>query len=310
MTCSIRTSAALKRAAREWPKAIILLLCGLFVAACNPSTPATTGVSEARRIVSTAPSLTEILYALELGSNIVGVTPYCAYPPEAADQPQVGDLYQPNYEAMLSQQPTHAVVFEENAAVADRLEALDIETVRVRHETLADIVSSIEIIGKAFDRMEPAATLASSMRQAFAPDQNQRKHRAVPVLLSIGRTPGAGHLESVYVAGRDNYLDELLMLAGGSNVYNGPVPYPMISTEGVMQMNPEVIIDLIPSRLAASLDTDPRDDWNVAAGVPAVRDRRIYVLTNSYVFIPGPRLVHALNDFRRCIQDPNDRTVE
>lgn len=104
-------------------------------------------------------------------------------------------------------------------------------------------------------------------------------------------------LEQIYIAGNDGFFDKMIGLAGGINVYDGAVPFPAISAEGIIQMNPEIIIELVPeTTLEHSSSEELLGDWASLTGVEAVENDRVFLLTRNYISIPGPRFILTLQD--------------
>jgi iron complex transport system substrate-binding protein len=274
--------------------ALVLVAGGLarWMAAPVESAPASPG---SRRIISLAPSITETLFALGLGDSVAGVTRYCDFPPEAKAKPKVGGYFDTSFEAVVALQPDLIVTFEEEQPSDDPFAALGIKTLRVRHDTIREIFDSMLAIGAECDRRAEAERLVAELRSKVkALGATTRKLPRPRVLISTYRAFGAGGLKEVHVVGKNDYFDELLELAGGVNAcQTTAVPYPLITAEGILQLDPEVILDLAPEWPAVDAAT-LLDDWKDVARVAAVRERRVYVLTESYVARPGPRFVQLL----------------
>ena len=141
---------------------LLYLLCGFLAAglAGAAETPAY------QRIISLAPSLTEILYALDLGDRVVGVTRYCDYPEGALAKTKVGGLMDPNYEAMVALKPDLVILMTSHRDAKRELAKMGIATLTVPHQTIADIHESIQTIGKACGASQKAAELAKAAGDA------------------------------------------------------------------------------------------------------------------------------------------------
>ena len=134
----------------------------------------------------------------------------------------------------------------------------------------------------------------------------QEKTRRLPrprVLLALDRTLGRGHLADVYVVGADDYFDRIIELAGGQNVYQQRgVRYPVVSPEGILWLNPDVIVDLVPKSVLHQTDRKTLvADWNELAGVEAVKNHRVLVFDQDYDFVPGPRFIRLVEDLARVL---------
>ncbi len=135
--------------------ALILFLCAALLAA-------------PQRIVSTAPSITELLYALGLGNQVVGVTRFCRYPPEAQSKPKIGDYTSPNLEAIAALKPDLVVIQTNPIHLADRLTALKLHVLEVDQENIAAIYKSIQQVGAATGTEPAAQKLTDKIREGLA----------------------------------------------------------------------------------------------------------------------------------------------
>ncbi|MBM4353800.1 MAG: ABC transporter substrate-binding protein [Deltaproteobacteria bacterium] len=256
------------------------------------------------RIVSMAPSITETLFALGLGDAVVGVTRYCLHPPEAARRAIIGGFYDPNYEAIVGLSPTVVMLLPEHSDHAGRLAELGIPVHAVPQATVTQILASLEDIGRSCGIPERGGELAAALRGRLAAVESRTTGRPRPgVLISVGREMGGGVLRDIFVAGRGTFYDELVGLAGGSNVYDGlTIQYPTLSTEGLLRLNPQVIIEIVPELQQRGLTAEVViRDWDSLASLNAVRGHRIHVLTEDWAVIPGPRFVLLLDRLARIL---------
>ena len=284
-----------------------MLVC-LFAAGCNrqenTASPVADG-SDGMRIISMAPNLTEILYALELEDRIVGVTSFCDYPPAAKKKPKIGGLYDANYESIVTLAPTLVLLLKEHQEARARLQTLGIEYMQVDNRSVKGILESIQRIGNKCGAKEKAQNLVESMRGTIQSIRSRRPEHPGDrprVLISIGRAMGSGRATDVYVAGPDTIYQELTEIAGGRNAYEGNLDYPQVGAENILRMNPDIIIDMAADLEAKGLDKrSVREEWNAFSDVKAVRNDRVYVLTGDYVTVPGPRFVMLLEDIAAAI---------
>lgn len=256
------------------------------------------------RIISLSPSTTEILFAIGLGDKVVGVTRYCNYPPEAKGRTKVGGYLDPNYEALLSLQPDLVIILPEYENVKHFLSELGIAYLVVSNKTVTDILSSINSIGKACHAEKEARQLQAQIKSRMEQIKEKTRDLSQPtVLISIGRTLGSGALEDVYIAGKKTFFDELIHYAGGSNAYKDKrIAYPMLSAEGIITINPDIIIDLVPDMKNKGLSESMiQKEWASLSQVRAVQTHHIYVLSQSYTVIPGPRFIMLLEDLAKII---------
>jgi len=264
-------------------------------AGTNARTP-----SRPARIVSMAPNLTEILFALGLGERIVGVTQDSDYPPVALTKPRVGTFWQPNIEAVIATKPdlVIALAFEQQRDLARRLQRIGYDCLSVEIERIDDLFRAIATIGKAADAQTQAQELSNEMKAAIHRLQAATARLPkVKVLWVVQREP-------LRVAGRDTFVNEMIELAGGENVISPTLhKYPPIGAEEVIAAKPEVLIE--PAMLPGALDGQRRQAisyWSRYANLPAVVNGRIFVIDGDTVSRLGPRLSVGIEDIARCLR--------
>ncbi len=261
-----------------------------------------------KRIISMAPSITETLFALGAGDRVVGVTRFCNYPPEAREKEQVGGFVDPNYEAVVALKPDLVILLPEHEKVFNYLAELRLQYLVVHNRNVSEILDTILTIGIICGAEERAKEMTADINARIQNILVQTKDRYHPgVMISISRTIGTGALKDVYIAGKNTFYDELLTFAGGRNAYDGPnIDYPVISAEGLLHINPEIIIDLVPDMEPKGLDGAAlMREWQSVPGVAAVRNNRIYIVSNDYAVIPGPRFILFLEYLTQIIHPKN-----
>jgi iron complex transport system substrate-binding protein len=263
-----------------------------------------------KRIISLSPSITETLFALNLGENIVGRTRFCNYPKATEKIMEVGGYLDPNYEAIISLQPDVVILLPEQEKVKKYLDQLNIPSFEVNNKTINDIITSIKIIGDSCSVKSEANKLLLTISSKIASIKEKVKGSSKPkTLISIGRTAGSKTLKGVYVAGTNTYFSELINIAGGINALDNSnkIAYPMLSAEGLIHLNPEVIIDLIPNLKTNNLTKQNIiNEWKTLGNIDAIKNNRIKVLSNNYVVVPGPRFIFLLQDLAMAIHPEVD----
>ncbi len=260
----------------------------------------TTLPDQANRIVSLAPNLTEILFAIGLENEIVGVTLDSDYPPDAAEKPKVGTFWQPNIEAVVAAKPGLVITlgFEQQKNLAERLRRIGYNNLTVDIEKVSDLFDAIERIGAATNRQRQANELISRIRtnlQQLATLVNAEAK--VRVLWVVQREP-------LRVAGRDTFVNEMIELAGGENAIGPTVhKYPPIGSEQVIACNADVIIE--PAMGWQDIESQ-RDRalqyWSKFMYLPAVASRRVYVIDGDTVSRLGPRLYEGTETIAKCLR--------
>ncbi|MGA1844742.1 MAG: ABC transporter substrate-binding protein [bacterium] len=261
------------------------------------------------RVISLAPSITEVLFALELGDRVKGVTTFCDFPPEAQTKEKVGGYYDTSYEAILSLQPDLVIVLTEHEKQRKSLTEMGIPLLVVDQRDTRGILDSILTIGRMFGIEEKACALVSAITTKMG--RIGKRIRGLPrprVMVCIGRTIGTGMLEDVFICGRKGFYHEMLTLAGGVNVYDGPsLQYPSVTGEGITRMNPEVIIEIIPDLVDQGWNEEKvKSEWHQLKGIDAVKNKRIYILGDDHVATPGPRFILTLEQMARVLHPTVD----
>ncbi len=274
-----------------------LLLAGWLLLACFAAGPARG--QQAARIVSTAPSLTETLFALGLGPRVVGVSKYCEWPPEVKALPKVGSYIQPNVEAIVRLRPDLVLLEQASNDVPGRLAAFGIRSAEVPHGTLTETYDGVRTIAQAAGVPERGRELVAKMQAGLAAVQARAsKGHKVRVLMIADRTPGT--LSGLIAVGPGNYENEVLAIAGGENVLTalpGGISYPRISLETVLRDDPEVIVDLTDAHDADAAHIAARQAdlelWGRERGLQAVRNHRVFIADSTAFLVPGPRVPEA-----------------
>lgn len=252
------------------------------------------------RIVSLAPNLTEILFALGLADNVVGVTQDSDYPPAARDKPKVGTFWQPSIEAVIATRPDLVVTeaFEQQRDLASRLRRIGYRSLVVEVETIADLFRTIAILGDATGASPQASALHADMEMDIARIRARTHSPGAPKVLWVVQR------EPLRVAGRNTFINEMIELAGGENAI-GPTlhVYPDIGAEQVIAAKPDVIIE--PAMLPGTTDQQRQQAlsyWSRFANVPAVAAGRVHVIDGDLVSRLSPRLPEGIRTIARCVR--------
>jgi iron complex transport system substrate-binding protein len=252
------------------------------------------------RIVSMAPNLTEILFALGLDNRIVGVTQDSDSPPAARAKPRVGTFWQPGIEAVIAARPDLVVTlaFEQQRELAQRLVRMGYHCLTVDIERVDDLFRAISVIGDATGAREQARELSAQIRT-----QMQQLHARVAGLPRV-KVLWVVQREPLRAAGRDTFINELIELVGGENAVGPTVQtYPPVGAEQVIAAAPEVIIE--PTMTENSREGQRRQAlayWRRYINVPAAVNERIYVIDGDVVSRLGPRLPAGIETIARCLR--------
>lgn len=253
----------------------------LLLAGCSPPPPRATPTAGLGRVVSLTPNLTEILFALEAGPQVVGVTGNDHYPPQVERLPKVGDM-QLNFEAVLSLHPD-LVVYDPilNQRHLPQLQKLGLKLEGLSTRNLDEMKHSILELGRALDRQAQARQLVARLEAELArcETRSRRLKNHPTALLEIWHDP-------LMAAGKDTYSSEIMERAGFRNVLRRG-GFPTLTMEELYVLNPEVLILTQP--VLAELSARPA--WKQ---LPAVQKGRVLEVPEDLLVRPGPRVIEAL----------------
>lgn len=235
------------------------------------------------RIISLTPNNTEILYALGLGSRVIGVTKYCNYPPEAQKKTKIGDM-SVNVEAVVALKPDLVLAHANlNDSVIPQLEKLGLTVFALNPKTIESAISDLRTVGKICGRPKTADSVAKKMQASFkAVKAECANKKQTKVLVEIQSNP-------LWVAGPKTFVDEMLNTVNATNIASDARPgFVTFSKELAVSRNPDVIIVGLKSD-ADYFMKDPA--WKHTS---AVKNKKVYVINNDTLVRPTPRLVTGL----------------
>lgn len=244
------------------------------------------------RVVSLAPTNTEILFALGLGDRVVGVTDYCNYPAEALPKPKIGGFSTVSVEKVVAQHPDLVVASEGNGAeLVDHLRKLNMTVIVTNPENVTGILNDITLVGKAAGDDDNASALVASLEARI----NATRTNAT----ALSTHPKVAHIiwnDPIYASGAGTFQDELIVMAGGTNAFAGKTGYATIGTEEFIAADPDILIVNSGTGMGGSEDSVAQYFENETrfSGVSAIKNHRVYVIDSDTVDRAGPRVVDAL----------------
>jgi iron complex transport system substrate-binding protein len=249
-----------------------------------------------QRMISIAPSVTEILFALGLGEKIVGVSSHCNFPSEALKKEKVGGYITPSLEKIISLRPD--LVFQtadgDLKAFVNRLAGLGIPVYISNPHSLSETLKVVLKIGEVTFSGPAARTLADSMRAKMI--GVREKIAGLPRL----RVLHAMSVDPLISSGKGTFVHDLIVLAGGENIAAGAQgKHPLLSMEEVIARDPQVII--LSSMLSNEPMTAQKRWWERYREISAVRTGRIQVIQADLILRPSPRIVDGLVEVARAI---------
>lgn len=246
------------------------------------------------RIVSLAPNLTEIVYAVGAGDRLVGDTEYCDYPPDAKRVAKIGDTMHPSIERLIALKPQIVLVSTASQleAFAKQLDEQKIAVYVTNPRSLEEVFRSIATLGDLFDGHDRAADLVADLRKrADAVEAAVKKVEPLKVFYQVSGEP-------LYTIGRESYLTDLVHRARGISVTaDVPGAFPRYSDEAALAAQPEAII--LPA--GGSMGTANSTVAAPLRNSPAVLHNRVYKISDDHLSRPGPRLVDGLEEMARAL---------
>ncbi len=288
--------------------AIVLLLCG-----ANPSGSRVEARGPVRyqtapqpksagRIVSLVPNVTEMLFAIGAGAQVVGVSTYDDFPPETRSLPRVGALLDPDTERILSLRPDLVIVYGSQTELENQFARAGVRVFAYRHAGVDNVLQTIRDVGTLTGHVADSDRVARDLRSQLDAIRARVRGRPRPrTMLVIGRDAAA--LRGIYVSGGVGFLHELLDIAGGDDMF-GDIKREAVqpSNETMLVRAPDVIIELRPGDPPpAETVQKERAVWQLLASVPAVRNGRVHLLYGGYLVAAGPRLAHAADTLARVL---------
>jgi len=290
--------------------ALILLFSTLVLAlviACTPPTPGPGAITDdmgrtvnieeiPQRIVSLGPGITEVLFALDLGDRVVGVTDYCDYPEEALAKDKVGGFSTPSLERIIDLEPD--LILAANIHYPDlvsQLESKGLAVVVFNAKDIDGIFANIELMGQITGTEEGAAQLVSDMTQRIdsivAETGDAPKPRVFYVIDASDPT-------KPWTAGEGSFIDALIGLAGGENIAATAGQWTQFSLEALVNADPEIIIF---DDCHGTVDVPDFEELSGWSQTTAIRTGRIYPIDGDLTSRGGPRIVDALEEMARMI---------
>ncbi len=251
----------------------------------------------ATRIVSLSPAITEIIFALGKGDQIVGNTRFCDYPAAASEKSKIGGYLDMNIELIASLTPDIIFHYPEHLSklkpITDQF-----QTISLNHTDINSIFQSITTIAKTLKAESEGRKLISSIKSRLAKISSTSRAGKPKVLMIAGRNPDK--LDRMYIVGNGDFLNELLEISGGINAYQGKIQYPAVSVESIFRMKPDYIIDLavmnhrIPVEEVFKL-------WK-RFKITDNPEKQILIIKDNFWVRPGPRIAQIAETMYNFIQ--------
>jgi iron complex transport system substrate-binding protein len=253
------------------------------------------------RIISAIPAVTEMLFAIGAGPQVVAVGSFDTYPPEIAGLARVGALIDPDLEKMLALRPDLVVVYETQVDLRRQLERARIPVFRYRHAGLADVTAIVRALGARVGRAAAADAVAADIERSLGAIRARVAGRRRPsTLVVMGRETGA--LRGIYASGGVGFIHDMVEAAGGTNIFADVRRESVQATsELILARRPEVILELNAAPISDAGRAAERAVWRALSAVPAVRNGRVHMIGDERTVIPGPRVAQGTELIARVL---------
>ena len=253
------------------------------------------------RIISLIPAVTEMLFAIGAGPQVVAVSSFDRYPPQVEKLQRVGALIDPDVERILSLRPDLVAVYASQADLRAQLDRAKIPTYVYSHAALADITTTMKALGERVGRGREAADRARTIDTRIDAIRKRLAGRPRPrTLIVFDRETLA--LRGIYASGGFGFIHDMVDAAGAENVFADVTQQAVqATTELILSRRPEVILELRGDSISADMRRREIAVWRVLSSVPAVRDGRVYFIDQQLTVIPGPRVAEAIELFARTL---------
>jgi iron complex transport system substrate-binding protein len=252
-----------------------------------------------QRIISLAPNITEILYALDLGDSVVAVTKHSDFPAAANQQPSIGSGLNPNLEAIVSHTPDLIVGVEtaSNDEVIKAFKDAGLGFVFLELDTIEQVVDGMEVVGRLTGKPEKGDRASRHLGMQLERLRHRYGSKSSPEVLMVhGHSP-------LIAAGPGTFGHQLIEYAGAENALAGSSSQlPKLDVEKVLSIDPDVIIDTSTRQL----NRDIKTFWNQYSGLTAVDENRVRIIRDQSLLRAGPRLPRALEKVHRAIFEVDD----
>jgi iron complex transport system substrate-binding protein len=253
------------------------------------------------RIVSLIPAVTEMLFAIGAGAQVVAVSSFDEYPPQVKSLPRVGALLDPDLERILSLRPDLVIVYESQTDFRRQLERAGVPMYIYKHAGLPDVMETMSSVGARIGRQAEAAAAVKQIVDHLASIRARVQGLPRPdTLLVFSRD--ALTLRGIYASGGIGFLNDMLNVAGGNNVFADVKRQAVqATTELILARHPDVIVEFRSGTMADDMRAKEVAVWGGLAAVPAVRNKRITILTDQRTVVPGPRVAEGTELIARIV---------
>ena len=267
----------------------------------NPEPRAPERAQRPSRIISLIPAVTEMLFAIGAGPQVIAVSSFDEYPPEVKRLERVGALLDPDVERILALHPDLVVVYGSQEDLQRQLQRANIPQYSYRHAGLAGVTSTLRALGDRVGRASEAADVIRRIDEHMADIRRRVGGKPRPrTLLVFGRESGA--LRGMYVSGGFGFINDMLDIAGGENLFADMRRESVqATTETILSRKPEVILELRAGPYDTAQIGRETAVWQALTALPAVRSGRVQFIVDPRTVVPGPRVAEGTELIARAL---------
>lgn len=259
------------------------------------------------RIVTLAPSINEIIFALGLGDDVVANTQFCDFPEESKSKEKLGGYSSVSLEKLLKVKPTVIIAQDYDLKLISNLNELNLKTRTYKTATIEDIKNTILDLGNYFHKEAKAKELVDNINKELDSLKNIIENKKILFVIS----PKKDLKNQIYVTGNNIYFEDILKASANQNAYfSTSSMQPVVNAEKVVNMNPDIII-----LLGAFFENKPEELAQVVQAwkqIPtnASKQENIYVIAKEYSGIPSHRVEYFIKDFRKILENVRDKKLQ
>jgi len=260
-----------------------------------------------QRIITIGPNAAEIICELGACDRLVAVDRFCVYPPKAAERTRIGGLFDPDLERITALRPDLIVLRGRSEAIEQLARGRGIALYHDETDTFPGVEKCVNDLGRLLTKEHEAGEMVIRLRHRLDAVRARVAGRPRPrVLLTVARQPD--RLANLLTTGRGTFLDEMMDIAGGVNVFGHlDMTYPQVSPEGILARQPEVILEMMPEvKVTPELGERMIEQWRSLGSTPAAEKGRIHFITDENGLIPSPRYVEIVEKIARILHPEGD----
>jgi len=258
------------------------------------------------RIITLSPALNEIVYALGMGSKVVGNTEYCLFPKETLRIPKVGGYFSPSLEKIVTLNPTIVLMQKNNHKLQQQLNRLNIKTKMIEIDTLDKIKTSILELGNIFQQNNNANRIVENINSSLEAIKNIINNKKI--LIVFGHNISLS--KNIFVAGQNLYFNQIITQSGNRNALQSKRKgQPILNMENIIATNPDIVILLAYSLKEKGLTREQLINPWLKLPINASKTDSIYIENRIYAGIPSDRLALFLDDFKMILEDYKKRNL-